>query len=159
MRDASEAGHLAGGSDWSLAAVQKLLWNRRWLILAIAAEVFIVVALVTFLKTPLYESSARVVIERSAPKVLQGEDVVPTVWNEFEIQRFYQTQYLLLEDAALLRRALDVGDVRAALIRTLAPDARAGEGDAAPPDDAKLAAHIAAHLEVQQKDYSNIVSV
>ncbi len=160
MRDVSEAGAAApGASDWSLAAVQKLLWSRRWLILAIAAEVFVIVGLVTFLKTPLYESSARLVIERSTPKVLQGEDVVPTVWNEFEIQRFYQTQYLLLKDASLLKKALDVGDIRPALVRTLAPRARDGEGDAAVPDDAKLAAYVRENLKVEQVEYSNMVKV
>ena len=92
--------------DWSLKAVQRLLWQRRWLVVAIAAQVFIVTGLVTFLRTPLYDASARILIERSTPKVMESDDVMPMVWNEFEIQRFYQTQYLLIKDAKVLMRAL-----------------------------------------------------
>ncbi len=162
MRDGSEsvAGMAAQqGSEWSLHSVQKLLWTRRWLIVAIAAEVFIITGLVTFLKTPLYEASARVVIERSAPKVMQGEDVVPTVWNEFEIQRFYQTQYLLIRDPALLRKALDRYGVRESLFVTLAPREAHGDADAALPDDAKLANYIRDNLKIEQVEYSNMVKV
>lgn len=158
MRDEGEQTPEVGAAEWSLSAIQKLLWSRRWLIAAIAAEVFLLTGLVTFLKTPLYEASARLVIERSTPKVMQGEDVVPTVYNEFEIQRFYQTQYLLLRDPALLRQALDRHGVREALLSSLGKDVKS-EGDAAAPDDLKLAGFVKDNLKIEQVEYSNMVRV
>jgi len=161
MRDGREdaAGRSSAAAEWSLAAVQKLLWSRRWLVIAIAAEVFLITALVTILRTPLYEASARVVIERSTPKVLQGEDVVPTAWNEFEIMRFYQTQYLLIKDPALLRDALDRRGARERLLAGLAPRRARGVDDEQPPDDATLAGIIRADLKTEQVEYSNLVRV
>lgn len=146
-------------AEWSLAAVQKLLWARRWLIAAVAAEVFVITGLVTVLRTPLYDASARLVIERSAPKVLQGEDVLPTLWSESDIQRFYQTQYLLLKDPALLRQALDRHGVRGALQAALARQQKRAEGDERAPGDATLASYIRGGLRVEQIEYSNMVRV
>ncbi len=143
-------------AEWNLAAVQRLLWQRRWLVIAIAAEVFLLTGLVTFLRTPLYEASARVLIERATPKVLNTEDVVPTVWNEFEIQRFYQTQYLLIKDPAILRRALDYHGVREELLASLADD---GDPDREPPDDRALAKWLRERVKVEQLEYSNVVKV
>ncbi len=143
-------------AEWNLAAVQRLLWQRRWLVIAIAAEVFLLTGLVTFLRTPLYEASARVLIERATPKVLNTEDVVPTVWNEFEIQRFYQTQYLLIKDPAILRRALDYHGVREELLASLADD---GDPDREPPADEALARWLRERIKVEQLEYSNVVKV
>ncbi len=157
MRDASTEN--AAAAEWSLAAVQKLLWNRRWLVAAVAAEVFLVTGLVTVLRTPLFEASARLVIERSTPKVLQGEDVLPTLWNESDIQRFYQTQYLLLKDPAVLRRALERHRVREALLGAVARRQNRDAGDERPPDDAALCSYIRSGLRVEQIEYSNMVRV
>lgn len=147
-----------GGSDWQLNSVGRLIWGRRWVVLLVAAEVFVVTGLVTFLRTPLYEASARVQIERSTPKVTQAEDINAPVWNEFEIQRFYQTQYLLLRDPAVLRAALDRYEVRKALTETLAPSEERTDETTLPNDDA-LASYVRGALRVEQLEYSNVVSV
>lgn len=151
---------VGAGSDWDLGAIQKLLWNRRWLILVISAWVFLLTFGVTILKTPLYESSARMLIERSTPRVLQGEDIMPLVWNEYEIQRFYQTQYLLLKDTALLRKALDRHNLRFALQHALAPDpASQGHSADSKGDDLRMAEMIRSGLRIEQVERSNMVRV
>lgn len=144
-------------NEWNLHAIQRILWQRRWLVLAIAVEVFIIAALVTFLRTPLYEASARVLIERSMPKILDSEDVVPVAWNQFEIERFYQTQYLLVKDPAVLVHALDRDGLRETLLHELLPDEPA-EGQAAPSDE-NLAEYIRQGLTIQQLEYSNVIKV
>ncbi|UCF68712.1 MAG: polysaccharide biosynthesis tyrosine autokinase [Acidobacteriota bacterium] len=153
-----EAARGAGAAEWSLTAVQQLLWQRRWLVIAIAAEVFLLTGAVTILRTPLYEASARVLIERATPNVLETEDVIPAVWNQFEIQRFYQTQYLLLKDPAVVRGALDAPGLREALSAELAPIEELEEGQL-PPDDGQLAAFIRGRLTIQQLEYSSVVRV
>ncbi|MBP7148398.1 MAG: polysaccharide biosynthesis tyrosine autokinase [Acidobacteria bacterium] len=149
----------SAAADWNLAAVQKLLWHRRWLIVAVAAEVFLLTGLVTFLRTPLYEASARVLIERATPKVMEAEDVVPMVWNEFEIQRFYQTQYLLIRDPAVLRNALKLNGVRDAILASVAPKDERRDDGTPPPDDAALARYIRDRLTIEQLEYSDVVRV
>ncbi len=145
--------------EWNLQAIQRILWQRRWLVLAVAAEVFLIAFLVTFLRTPLYEASARVIIERALPKVLDSEDVVPVVWNEFEIQRFYRTQYLLVKDPAVIERALDMGGLREALLRDLAPDEGYEAAGKAPPDDRDLVEYIRRGLATTELEYSNVIKV
>ncbi|HHN74744.1 MAG TPA: polysaccharide biosynthesis tyrosine autokinase [Acidobacteria bacterium] len=150
----------SAAGDWSLKAVQRLLMQRRWLVVAIAAQVFIVTGLVTFLRTPLYDASARILIERSTPKVLESDDVMPMVWNEFEIQRFYQTQYLLIKDAKVLMRALHREDypIRERILELLSADEQPEE-DATPPDDKQMARWIRERLKVEQLEYSSVVGV
>ncbi len=148
----------AAPTDWNLNSVWRLVWGRRWLVILVAAEVFVVTGLVTFLRTPLYEAAARVQIERSTPQVTQGQDVAPILWNEFEIQRFYQTQYLLLKDPAVLRDALNRHGVRDALTQTLAPkEERTDETKL--PDDEALAGYIRQSIKIEQMEYSNVVRV
>jgi len=84
------------------------------------------------------------------------ERAAPTVWNEFEIQRFYQTQYLLIKDPAILRRALDYHGVREELLASLADD---GDPDREPPDDRALAKWLRERVKVEQLEYSNVVKV
>ena len=43
----------AAPADWNLNTVWRLIWGRRWLVVLVAAEVFVVTGLVTFLRTPL----------------------------------------------------------------------------------------------------------
>jgi capsular exopolysaccharide synthesis family protein len=145
-----------GANEASLASVWRILWGRRWLIGMVALEVLVVVAVVTFLRTPLYESSARLQIERATPKLTEGDDVVPMLWNEFEIQRFYQTQYLLLKDPAVIRAALESNDVRRSIQETLVPLDERTEETKLPSDDALVGA-IREALKIEQLNYSNVV--
>ncbi len=146
-------------SEWSLQAVQDILWQRRWLVLAIAANVFIVTGFVTFLRTPLYESSSRVLIERATPQVLEGQDITPLAWNEFEIQRFYQTQYLLIRDPQVLIGTLD--NKRYPLRQALYARLARSDSDNVPdlPSDEDLARWIRERLTIEQLEYSNVVKV
>jgi capsular exopolysaccharide synthesis family protein len=149
----------ASSVEWDLRAIQSLLWRRRWLVLAVAAQVFLVTALVTFLRTPLYEASARVLIERSTPKVLEGEDVVPKVWGEYEVARFYATQYLLLKDPRVIGHALDDPEFRIREQLLASFEANRADENAPLPGDDDLARFIRGNISVEQKEYSNMVEV
>ena len=160
LESGTEGQTASAAGEWSLKAVQRLLWQRRWLVVAIAAEVFIITGLVTFLRTPMYDASARILIERSTPKVMESDDVMPMVWNEFEIQRFYQTQYLLLKDPRVLIKALHRKDypVRERILALLTADSE-GEDGGPLPDDGDLARWIKDRLKVEQLEYSSVVKV
>lgn len=149
----------ASSVEWDLRAIQRLLWRRRWLVLAVAAQVFLITALVTFLRTPLYEASARVLIERSTPKVLEGEDVVPKVWGEYEVARFYATQYLLLKDPRVIGQALEDPQYRVRQQLLSAFEADRSDPEAPLPDDDDLVKYIRQNIKVEQKEYSNMVEV
>jgi capsular exopolysaccharide synthesis family protein len=149
----------ASSVEWDLRAIQSLLWRRRWLVLAVAAQVFLITALVTFLRTPLYEASARVLIERSTPKVLEGEEVVPKVWGEYEVARFYATQYLLLKDPRVIGQALENPEYRIREQLLASFEANRAEEEAPLPDDDDLTRFIRSNIKVEQKEYSNMVEV
>lgn len=151
--------------EWDLRTIARVLSNRRWIVLAVAVEIFLLAVAVTWFQTRLYEASARVMIERTLPKVLDSEDVVPVVWNQYEIERFYQTQYLLIKDPSVIKRALDYRGLRDLLIADFEADEEqpANRADTeqlvAAPNDEDLARFIAKGLTIQQLDYSNVVEV
>ena len=149
----------ASSVEWDLRAIQSLLWRRRRLVLAGAGQVFLITALITFLRTPLYEASARVLIERSTPKVLEGEDVVPKVWGEYEVARFYATQYLLLKDPRVIGQALDDSEYRIREQLLSSFEAARSDPEAPLPDDEDLTKYIRGNIKVEQKEYSNVVEV
>ena len=142
---------------WTIPAAWRIVRQRHRLALALAAGCFFMVALVTFLVTPQYRASAHVLIERATPNVLDSEDVVPTVRNDFEIKRFYETQYALLRDTVVLRAALDRHGIRESLSRTIHPeDAEDGEPL---PDDERICEWLESRLDIGQKKQSNIITI
>ena len=81
----------------------------KWLIAGIAAAVFAVTALTTFMTTPIYKATASIQIDREASKVLDKGDISS---DDTSSQDFYQTQYQLLQSRSLSERvsaALSLG--------------------------------------------------
>ncbi|GAB4224046.1 MAG: exopolysaccharide regulatory tyrosine autokinase VpsO [Acidobacteriota bacterium] len=147
------------GGEWDLDALRRVLWQRRWLVAAIALEVLLVGAVVTFLRTPLYEASARLIIEKTMPRVLDSEDVVSAPVGFFDTERFYQTQYLLMRDPAVLERALDNDGLRELLLAALRPEDEEDLAAWEPPDDGDLVEMLGKGLDVAPLEKSNVVRV
>ena len=56
----------------------QLLHKRRWTIISVFLIVVATGIIRTYLQTPIYRASARVMIEPEAPKVLNIQDLNPT---------------------------------------------------------------------------------
>ena len=61
------------------------------------------VAIASFVMTPVYRATARILIEREAPKVLNMQELLPVDANSTE---FYQTQYKILQSRSLALRVI-----------------------------------------------------
>lgn len=88
-----------------LLALWRILVKRRATIIGITIVSIIIVAVATFLMTPIYRAELTLQIEREAPKVValdnaQTGDNTPTG----NAQDFYQTQYELLKSRSLEAR-------------------------------------------------------
>jgi capsular exopolysaccharide synthesis family protein len=88
----------------------RIINKRKWLIASVIGACVAIGALTTLMKTPLYTSSARLQIDRNAPKVLKGDDVSS---EEDYASEFMKTQYELLLGGAIGERvasALKLGE-------------------------------------------------
>ncbi|GEM_PF-2056453 len=158
--DSQDASSQNVFGEWNLTSLRQVLWQRRWLAVMITVEVFVLTGLVTYLRTPQYTSTARVLIERSTTNVMNSSDVMPIVWNEFEIQRFYQTQYLLVRDPAILKMALErTPALEKGLIDHMLPPPEERDPSLEIPTRDDLAKYMRERLTVSQLDYSNVISV
>ena len=83
----------------------QVLRKRRWLALATFFTVVLGVTAWTLVQTPIYEGSAKVLIDREPPRVLSGvQEVTPL---ESTSQDYYQTQYELIKSRPVLERAIE----------------------------------------------------
>jgi capsular exopolysaccharide synthesis family protein len=87
-----------------------IIKRRKGTIISLTLFVFILVALKTFLSTPIYRSSVTLQINpENSGKVLQYDVATQnsTPSNSFLMRDFYQTQYELLKSKALARDVID----------------------------------------------------
>ncbi|MFO0991289.1 MAG: polysaccharide biosynthesis tyrosine autokinase [Hyphomicrobiales bacterium] len=76
----------------------------RWLIAGTTIAALVLATIITFLKTPIYQTTASIQIEREAMNVVEVGDLQP---NEMRTgQDFYQTQYELLGSLSLASRVV-----------------------------------------------------
>ncbi len=81
-----------------------VLVDRRWIVAAVAACVFVLVLAATLLATPVFRASTTMQIERDTMKIMDVEGLTPA---ESPMDRdFYQTQYELLRSRSLARRVV-----------------------------------------------------
>ena len=88
-----------------LATVIREYWRifnkRKWLVLSIMGVITVLGATWTLMMTPLYSSTVRLQIDRSASKVVEGGNVNPTEGGDTD---FLRTQYELLQSRSLAER-------------------------------------------------------
>jgi polysaccharide biosynthesis transport protein len=80
-----------------------ILYRRRWTALAVFVVVFGLAAVRTFRATPIYEATARIMIESDSPTVVSFQDTIETNRRANE---YFQTQYRLLTSRTLAKRAM-----------------------------------------------------
>ena len=75
-----------------------VLQKRKWLILAAVVISFTTAAIVSFRTRPLYQSAAKIIIERETPKILSIEQITQGASGAAD---YYNTQYKILQSDTL----------------------------------------------------------
>lgn len=86
--------------------IRNAIVRNRIFIAGIVAIALIAGALVTLLTTPLYTATASMIVNQDVDRVLDSEDVTPTVGYQ-EAERFLQTQVDILESRRLALRVIE----------------------------------------------------
>jgi polysaccharide biosynthesis transport protein len=79
--------------------------KRRWMIITVFLIVAATGIIRTFLQTPIYRASARVMIEPEAPKILNIQEVNPTGSRYYH--QYYLTQYELIKSRPVMDKAIE----------------------------------------------------
>jgi capsular exopolysaccharide synthesis family protein len=92
-------------------ALWRTILRRRWLVLPFMLATVLVTTVVTLRQTKMYDATATIIIDLSAPRVLekdQVQDVVETGTGGFWYSReYYETQYKVLASRAVAQRVAD----------------------------------------------------
>lgn len=82
----------------------RVLYKRRWSIIAAFTAVMLTVIVYTFTATPVYQATTKLLIESDSPNVVSFKEVI----NEEQAKAdYYQTQYNILQSRTLARRTLE----------------------------------------------------
>ena len=81
----------------------RTLFKWRRVALVCFAVIVGTVAIASFVMTPVYKATTRILIERDVPKVLNMQELLPIDANSTE---FYQTQYKVLQSRSLALRVV-----------------------------------------------------
>ena len=79
--------------------------KRRWTIISVFVIVVATGIIRTYLQTPIYRASARVMIEPEAPKVLNIQDLNPT--GSIYYLQYYLTQQELIRSRPVIEKAIE----------------------------------------------------
>ena len=82
-----------------------LFHKRRWTIISVFVIVVATGTIRTYLQTPIYRASARVMIEPEAPKILNIQDLNPNGGQYY--QQYYLTQYELIKSRPVMEKAIE----------------------------------------------------
>jgi len=81
----------------------RVVLKRRWIIFTIFMLVVLSVAIHTFSATPIYQASARIVIEKENPNLVSIQEVMAVDATGSD---YYQTQYKIIESRAVAREVV-----------------------------------------------------
>lgn len=86
-----------------------ILIKRKWWVISAFLGLVVTVGLVTLLMTPIYRSSTILQIVQDNPSAMMGErDPMAMMAGQDTMARFYETQYMLLNNRTILYRIIDV---------------------------------------------------
>ncbi|MFH0788474.1 MAG: polysaccharide biosynthesis tyrosine autokinase [Pseudomonadota bacterium] len=80
-----------------------ILLKRRWIVITFFLVLVTTVAIQSLTMTPVYRATAQILIEKSTPALLSGQEIVAI---DTSGQDFYQTQYQILESRSLAREVI-----------------------------------------------------
>ncbi len=81
----------------------KVIWKRRWTVLALFLIVLITTAVATFTMKPIYRGTASIQINKENPQVMDFKEIFSV--NMWDLD-YYQTQYKVLESRTLAKRVI-----------------------------------------------------
>lgn len=80
-----------------------VLRKRQWVILTVLFVVAVSVTILTFRQTPIYQATARILIEKETPNILSFKEVLDLDTSDTD---YYQTQYKILQSRSLAKQTL-----------------------------------------------------
>lgn len=81
----------------------KVVWKRRWTIIAFFLIVLVVTAVGTFTMKPVYRGTASIQINKENPQIVDFKEIFAVnMWD----MDYYQTQYKILESRTLAKRVV-----------------------------------------------------
>jgi capsular exopolysaccharide synthesis family protein len=105
------ASRADSADDIDLRTYWRILARRRWTVLGVFAATVLAAVVVTVRQTPIYAASTSIIIDLSAPKVLNNKDVQEVVetgntgyWSSKE---YYETQYKVITSRAVAQRVIE----------------------------------------------------
>ncbi len=81
----------------------RVVFKRRWTVLAVFVAVVTTVAIVTFRQRPLYQAAAQLLIEKENPNILSIKEVMELDASNAD---YYQTQYRILQSRSLAQAVI-----------------------------------------------------
>lgn len=111
MTEVSDRPAAQDGDEIDLRAYWRVVVRRRWLIASVFAAAVLVTLLFTLRQTKIYAATATLIIDISAPRVLdkeQVQDVVETGTGGYWFSKeYYETQYKVITSRAVAQRVID----------------------------------------------------
>jgi succinoglycan biosynthesis transport protein ExoP len=89
--------------DVHLTNYIRIIRKRQWIIITFFVIVVVSVTISSFLRTPVYKSTARILIEKETPNVLSFKEVLALDTSDTD---YYQTQYTILRSRTLAKEVL-----------------------------------------------------
>jgi len=80
-----------------------VIQKRRWTVITVFAVIVITVAILTFTATPIYEATARLIIDKENPNVISIQEVMSVDASGSD---YYQTQYKIIESRTVARKVI-----------------------------------------------------
>jgi polysaccharide biosynthesis transport protein len=85
-----------------------ILLKRKWWVIGTFLTIFLVVALYTFLQTPIYRATAMLQITQENPAAFVSvDDKLSQFSGSDSLEKFQQTQYKILQSQSLAQRIID----------------------------------------------------
>ncbi len=94
--------------EFNLQDCVRILRKRRWIVIIVLFVGVVSVTLLTFHQTPIYQATARILIEKETPNILAFKEVLDL---DTAAKDYYQTQYKILRSRTLARQVLEQFDM------------------------------------------------
>ncbi len=79
------------------------VWRHRWILITCVVTLVSTVTVGTFLQTPIYRATAKVLINREAPRVVSFQEVSPLDTGS---EDYYQTQYEIIRSRPVVEKVI-----------------------------------------------------
>ncbi|MEW5807028.1 MAG: Wzz/FepE/Etk N-terminal domain-containing protein, partial [Acidobacteriota bacterium] len=88
----------------------KVIWRGRWTVASIFTIIFAIVAIGTFVQTPIYRSTVTVEIQPEARRILQGQEAAglgAQGYGWFAEEKYHNTQLEIIKSRDIAQRVID----------------------------------------------------